>query len=74
MMTVPVQFSTPREVIALARCAPFPMPTTPAALLARCQINETNARRGGRWRVTLTGGLIGFFYGDQITVRDEVES
>lgn len=72
MMTVPVQFSVPREVIALSRLGAFPMPSTPAALLVRCLVERERARRGGLWRVTLTGGLVGVFYGDQITVRDEV--
>lgn len=69
--TVPMTFSRPREVVAMVQCRPFPMPSTPAALAVRAHVNETNTRRGGRYRVTLTDGLVGFFYGDQITVRDE---
>lgn len=72
MMTVPVQFSTPREVIALSRLGAFPMPTAPVALLVRCSVERERARRGGLWRVVLTGGLVGVFYGDEITVRDGV--
>lgn len=35
------------------------------------QSNAERARRGGKWIVTLTGGLKAIVFGDEISVRSE---
>lgn len=68
ILTIP---QSNREVIALARIGHHELPTSKAALDARFAINVERARRGGKWIVTLTGGLKAIVFGDEISVRSE---
>jgi hypothetical protein len=68
ILTIP---QSDREVICLARIGNHEMPTSPAALRARALINAERTRRGGKWIVTLSGGLKAIVFGDEISVRSE---